>query len=39
MMKGSDYIRLRVGDWRVIIDEHGDVLDIINIGARGGVYQ
>lgn len=38
-LKGGDYIRLRVGDWRVIIDEHGDVLDIINIGARGGVYQ
>ncbi|OAZ99261.1 type II toxin-antitoxin system RelE family toxin [Halomonas sp. G11] len=38
-LKGSDYIRLRVGDWRVIIDERGDVLDIINIGARGDVYQ
>lgn len=38
-LKGSEYIRLRVGDWRVIIDERGDVLDIINIGARGGVYQ
>ncbi|MDQ7733937.1 type II toxin-antitoxin system RelE/ParE family toxin [Halomonas sp. SpR1] len=37
-LKGSDYIRLRVGDWRVIIDEHGDVLDIVNIGARGGIY-
>ena len=32
-LKGSDYIRLRVGDWR------GDVLDIINIGARGAIYQ
>ncbi|WP_249978226.1 type II toxin-antitoxin system RelE family toxin [Vreelandella olivaria] len=38
-LKGSDYIRLRVGDWRVIIDEHGDVLNIIHIGTRGGVYQ
>jgi len=38
-LKGSKYIRLRVGDWRVIIDERGDVLDIINIGARGGVSQ
>lgn len=38
-LKGSDYIRLRVGDWRVIIDEQGDVLDIINIGARGAIYQ
>ncbi|KKO10242.1 hypothetical protein LCGC14_0027740 [marine sediment metagenome] len=39
VLKGSDYIRLRVGDWRVIIHENGDVLDIINIGARGSVYQ
>jgi len=38
-LKGSDYIRLRVGSWRVIIDECGDVLDIINIGARGDIYQ
>ncbi|WP_193391960.1 type II toxin-antitoxin system RelE family toxin [Halomonas sp. GFAJ-1] len=38
-LKGSEYIRLRVGDWRVTIDERGDVLDIINIGARGGVCQ
>ncbi|UXZ53195.1 hypothetical protein LOS15_10095 [Halomonas sp. 7T] len=37
-LKGSEYIRLRVGDWQVIIDERGDVLDIINIGAHGGVY-
>lgn len=38
-LKGSDYIRLRVGDGQVIIHENGDVLDIINIGARGSVYQ
>lgn len=38
-LKGSEYIRLRVDDWQVIIDERGDVLDIINVGARGGVYQ
>ena len=24
-LKGSKYIRLRVGDWRVIIDERGGV--------------
>lgn len=38
-LTGSDYIRLRVGDWRVIMDEQGDVLDVIKIGPRGGVYK
>ncbi|MBL3552574.1 type II toxin-antitoxin system RelE family toxin [Rhodovulum sulfidophilum] len=36
--KGSDYIRLRGGDWRVIMDDQGNVLAILTIGARGGVY-
>lgn len=37
-LKGSPYIRLRVGDWRVIM--HDDrVLSILKIGPRGGVYE
>lgn len=36
---GSDYIRLRVGDWRVIMDDQGGVLDVIKIGARGDIYR
>ncbi|MGC3873210.1 type II toxin-antitoxin system RelE family toxin [Halomonas sp. GXIMD04776] len=38
-LMGSDYIRLRVGDWRVIMDDQGDVLDVVKIGARGAIYR
>lgn len=37
-MKGRDAVRLRVGDWRVIIDD-GVVLTILEIGPRGGIYD
>ncbi len=36
-LKGREGIRLRVGDWRVIMD--GEVLDILDIGPRGSIYQ
>lgn len=38
-LKGREGIRLRVGDWRVIMDDQGMVLDILEIGPRGGVYE
>ncbi|KQM13839.1 type II toxin-antitoxin system RelE family toxin [Novosphingobium sp. Leaf2] len=38
-LKGSDYSRLRVGDWRVIFTIDLVVLAIIEIGPRGGVYD
>ena len=37
-LKGQDAIRLRVGDWRVIMQD-GVVLDVLNIGPRGGIYD
>lgn len=37
-LNGIDAIRLRVGDWRVIMQD-GVVLDIIDIGPRGGIYD
>ena len=37
-LKGTDTIRLRVGDWRVIMQD-GVVLNIVNIGPRGGIYE
>lgn len=37
-LKGTAAIRLRVGDWRVIMLD-GVVLDIIDIGPRGGIYD
>lgn len=36
---GSEYIRLRVGDWRVIMDDRGTVLLVLKIAARGDVYH
>lgn len=36
---GSAYIRLRVGDWRVIMDDRHRVLQVVQIGPRGGVYE
>jgi mRNA interferase RelE/StbE len=38
-LSGSPYIRLRVGDWRVIMDDQGQVLDVLKIGPRCGVYD
>lgn len=38
-LKGREGIRLRVGDWRVIMSDQGEVLDVLAIGPRGGVYD
>ncbi|MBL4757030.1 MAG: type II toxin-antitoxin system RelE/ParE family toxin [Rhizobiales bacterium] len=36
---GTDYIRLRVGDWRVIIRESDSTIYIDKIATRGGAYD
>ena len=38
-LKGREGIRLRVGDWRVIMDDQGNVLAVLEIGPRGGIYD
>jgi len=38
-LKGREGVRLRVGDWRVIMDDQGNVLAVLDIGPRGGVYD
>lgn len=38
-LKGREGIRLRVGDWRVIMDDQGNILAVLEIGPRGGVYD
>ena len=38
-LKGSPYIRLRIGDWRVVMDDRGHVLAVIALGARGSIYD
>ena len=39
MLKGRMGIRLRVGDWQVILDDQGNVLAVLEIGSRGGIYD
>lgn len=39
-LKGVDgHYRLRVGDWRVIFSEAGEVIAIIKIAPRSGAYD
>jgi mRNA interferase RelE/StbE len=38
-LKGREGTRLHVGDWRVIIDDQGNVLAVLEIGPRGGIYD
>lgn len=37
-LKGRDAIRLRVGDWRVIMED-GAILAVLEVGPRGGIYD
>ncbi len=38
-LEGVEGYRLRVGDWRVIYRIDGDVLEVLRIAPRGGVYK
>jgi len=38
-MHGSDYFRIRVGQDRVIIDDQGRVVMVIDAGPRGSIYK
>jgi mRNA interferase RelE/StbE len=38
-LKGRAGIRLRVGDWRVIMDDQDNVLAVLDIGPRSGIYD
>ena len=37
-LQGRQGYRLRVGDWRVLFDETGMVMAILDVGPRGGVH-
>lgn len=37
-LQGINGMRLRVGHWRVIMDD-GVVLDVLKIGPRGSIYD
>lgn len=36
---GSEFARLRVGDFRVIFEETATTITVIKIGPRGSVYE
>lgn len=38
-LKGREGIRLWVGDWRVIMGDQGNVLAVLDVGPRGGIYD
>lgn len=38
-LQGRDGYRLRVGNYRVIFDQDGAVMDILDIGPRGSIYE
>jgi mRNA interferase RelE/StbE len=38
-LKGSDLFRLRHGDWRVVFEQDGTVLAVLNIGNRREIYR
>jgi mRNA interferase RelE/StbE len=38
-LKGVNAMRLRVGDWRVVFTESGEVIAVIRIAPRGSVYE
>jgi mRNA interferase RelE/StbE len=38
-LAGSKFLRIRVGSDRVIIDDLGNVVDVIDAGPRGGIYK
>ncbi len=38
VLRGRSGIRLRVGDWRVIIED-GGVPAVVQAGPRGGIYE
>lgn len=33
------YLRLRVGDWRVILSETGEVIGVVRVAPRGSAYD
>lgn len=38
-LQGSELLRLRVGDYRVIFSEDGQVVALIQIGHRKDIYR
>lgn len=39
VLTGVDALRLRVGDYRVILTETPDTITVLDIGPRSGIYE
>ncbi len=37
-LQGRAGYRLQVGDWRVLFDQYGTVMDILTVAPWGGAY-
>ncbi len=38
-LKGDGALRMRVGNWRVFMDDMGNILDILEVKPRGSAYK
>jgi len=38
-MVGKDYMRMRVGDYRVLFRETATEITVLDLGPRGGIYD
>lgn len=38
-LRGNAYLRIRVGDDRVIVDDKTLMVIVIEVGPRGGIYK
>jgi len=38
-LKGSDYFRLRVGDYRIIFSVEKDLITVLKVGHRKNIYE
>ncbi len=38
-LKGRAGLRLRIGDWRVILDEKGETIIVVAVGHRREIYD
>ena len=38
-MVGKDYLRMRVGDFRVLFRETATEITVFDLGPRGGIYD
>lgn len=38
-LRGSPHLRIRVGDDRVVLEDLTDLVFVVEVGPRGGIYR